>query len=225
MGAARHFPVLYFGRPTASVTIEAYRHLVDDVEGMTGDKVGPRTLWTCQVAVTNLLDLRQASSRDALSLTLDDLSSPIDEYEKCQRVAQAAYQLQLHGIITPAAEGRGETLALFEHHLPANELPVVVRRENWAQLPADPRRLRGITGGTARVARRRPSTPTGNDRFRDQPQALRTTLLRPEIAFPDAVATGGGHANSTRAKVTPPSTDFFGTPSAVTTRNDPSRAT
>lgn len=48
-------------------------------------------------------DLRQASSRDAVSVTLDDLSSPIDQYEKCQRVAQAAYQLQLHGIIAPAA--------------------------------------------------------------------------------------------------------------------------
>lgn len=143
------FPVLYLARPTASVTIEAYRHLVDDVEGMTGDRVGPRTLWTCQIRVTNLLDLRRASSRAAVSLTLDDLCGPVDEYEKCQHVAQAAYQLQLHGIIAPAAGGQGETLALFEHHLPANELPVVVRRETWAQLPADPRRLRGITGGAA----------------------------------------------------------------------------
>lgn len=149
-GPAGAFPVLYLGRPTTSVTIEAYRHLVDDVEGMTGDKVGPRTLWTCQIAVTNVLDLRQVSSRNAVALALDDLSSPVEEYEKCQRVAQAAYQLQLHGIIAPAAGGQGETLALFEHHLPANELPVVIRRETWAQLPADPRRLRGITGGAAR---------------------------------------------------------------------------
>ena len=149
-GPAGAFPVLYLGRPTASVTIEAYRHLVDDVEGMTGDKVGPRTLWTCQIAVTNVLDLRQASSRDAVALTLDDLSSPVDQYDKCRRVAQAAYQLQMHGVIAPAAGGEGETLALFEHHLPANELPVVIRRETWAQLPADPRRLRGITGGAAR---------------------------------------------------------------------------
>ncbi len=148
-GPAGAFPVLYLGRPTTSVTIEAYRHLVDDVEGMTGDKVGPRTLWTCQVAVTNVLDLREASSREAVALTLDDLSGPIDDYDKCQRVAQAAYQLQLHGIIAPAAGGNGETLALFEHHLPANELPVVVRRETWTQLPADPRRLRGIAKGAA----------------------------------------------------------------------------
>lgn len=148
-GPAGAFPVLYVGRPTASVTIEAYRHLVDDVEGMTADKVGPRTLWTCQITVTNVLDLRQDSSRVAVGLSLEDLASPVEEYAKCQRVAQAAYQLQLHGIIAPAAEGRGETLALFEHHLPVEELPVVIQRQTWAQLPADPRRLRGITGGAA----------------------------------------------------------------------------
>lgn len=54
--------MLYVGRPTASVTIEAYRHLVDDVEGMTADKVGPRTLWTCQIAVSNVLDLREPAA-------------------------------------------------------------------------------------------------------------------------------------------------------------------
>ncbi len=143
------FPVLYVGRPTTSVTVEAYRHLVDDVEGMTGDKVGPRTLWTCQVQVTNVLDLRPAASREAVGLSLDDLTSPVDAYDRCQRVAQAAYQLQLHGILAPAAGDAGETLALFEHHLPPAELPVVLGRETWERLPADPRRLRSLPGGAA----------------------------------------------------------------------------
>lgn len=143
------FPVLYVGRPTTSVTVEAYRHLVDDSEGMTGDKVGPRTLWTCQLLVTNVLDLRVPASRDAVGLTLDDLTSPVDEYDRCQRVAQAAYQLQLHGVIAPAAGGIGETVALFEHHLSPAELPVIVRRETWERLPVDPRRLRSLPGGAA----------------------------------------------------------------------------
>ncbi len=143
------FPVLYLGRPTTSVTVEAYRHLVDDVEGMTGDKVGPRTLWTVQVSVTNVLDLRDPASCDAVGLTWDDLTSPIDQYAACQRVAQAAYQLQLHGIIAPAAGAVGETLALFEHHLPLAELPTVIHRQTWEHLPADPRRLRSMPRGAA----------------------------------------------------------------------------
>jgi len=46
----------------------------------------------------------------------------------------------------PAATGLGETLALFEHHLPASEMPVLVADELWEVLPADPRRLRLIRG-------------------------------------------------------------------------------
>lgn len=124
--------------------IEAYRHLVDDTDGMTGDYVGPRRLWTVEVAVTSVLDLRDADAREEVSLSLEDLRSPTDQYEKCQRVAQAAYQLQMHGVIAPAAEGGGVTLALFEEHLPVEELPNVVRRETWEHLPADPRRLRAL---------------------------------------------------------------------------------
>lgn len=149
-GAPGAFPVLYVGRPTSSVVVEAYRHLIDDVEGMTGDKVGPRTLWTCQVAVTNVLDLRDPASRRAVGLNLEDLTGAVDDYDRCQRVAQTAYQLQLHGIIAPAAGGSGETFAMFEHHLPAGELPVVLRQEVWVQLPADPRRLRAVPGQGSR---------------------------------------------------------------------------
>jgi hypothetical protein len=66
----------------------------------------------------------------------------VDDYEPCQRVARVANQLELHGIIAPAATGFGETLALFERHLPAAELPQVVEVIPWNSLPDDPRRLR-----------------------------------------------------------------------------------
>lgn len=148
-GPSGAFPVLYLGRPIRSVTIEAYRHLVDDVEGMTGDKVGPRALWTCRVNLTAVLDLRDPSSRACVGLSMDELTSAVDAYDACQQVARAAYQLGLHGIIAPAAGGNGETLALYEHHLPSEELPVVVARETWQTLPADPRRLRSLPGGAA----------------------------------------------------------------------------
>jgi hypothetical protein len=59
---------------------------------------------------------------------------------------EVAHQLRLHGIIAPAATGLGETLALFEQHLPADEMPALVADELWDVLPADPRRLRLVRG-------------------------------------------------------------------------------
>jgi hypothetical protein len=59
----------------------------------------------------------------------------------CQNIALAAHQLGLHGIISPAAEGDGETLALFDAKLPVAEFPSIVSfNENWS-LPHDPRML------------------------------------------------------------------------------------
>lgn len=137
------YPVLYLGRPTASVVVEAYRLLVDDVEGMTPGLVGPRRLLTCEVNVTNILDLREPEAMLAVGLSLDDLMGP---HDTCREVGLAAHQLGFHGVIAPAATGLGETLALFEHHLPAAELPRLVREEMWETLPSDPRQFRVIPG-------------------------------------------------------------------------------
>jgi RES domain len=142
-GFPRTYPVLYLARPRESVVVEAYRHLVDDIEGMTGDLVAPRRLLTCNVAVSNVLDLRDPGGRDAVGLTAEELTGP---WDPCQRIGQAAHQLGLHGVIAPAATHLGETLALFELHLPADELPELVRDELWPHLPPDPRVLRVVAG-------------------------------------------------------------------------------
>jgi RES domain-containing protein len=135
------YSVLYLGRPTDSVIVEAYRHLVDQVEGMTADRVAPRRLLRCQVGVTEILDLRDTDSRRAVGLDTEALAGP---HPPCQRVGQAAHQLGLHGIIAPAATRMGETLALFELHLPENELPVLTDESLWQALPVDPRQLRAV---------------------------------------------------------------------------------
>jgi hypothetical protein len=138
------YSVLYLGRPVASVTVEAYRRLVDPFadQGMTGEMVAPRRLLICEVAVTNVLDLRSRTAQVAVGLTDTDLTSPVGEYEPCQEVGRVAHQLGLHGVLAPAATGIGDTLALFEQHLPAGELPTLIDDEVWDGLPDDPRRLR-----------------------------------------------------------------------------------
>jgi RES domain-containing protein len=135
--------VIYLGRPTDSVTIEAYRHLVDDVESMTEDRVRARYLLRAQVDVPDIVDLRDASVRLSLGLNDEDLISDIGDYEKCQNVGHAAHQLNRHGILTPAATGFGETLALFVDRLTVAELPLRLGEPMlWSKLPPDPRKLR-----------------------------------------------------------------------------------
>ena len=135
------FPVLYLGRPTESVIVEAYRHLVDPIEGMRPELVAPRRLLLVDVQVTEILDLRRPENRETVGLSLDDLMSGIEQHEQCQAVGQVAHQLGLHGIIAPAATGLGETLALLERRLPADEHPELIEERLWEGLPADPRRL------------------------------------------------------------------------------------
>lgn len=146
--AAGSFPVIYLGRPTVSVVIEAYRHLVDDVEGMTGERVRNRRLLRARVRATNVLDLRAPVARVSVGLAEETLRSAVDDYKPCQQIGHVAHQLGCHGVIAPAATGLGETLALFVDLLGVEELPVAEGPPViWDTLPADPRRLRVVEGG------------------------------------------------------------------------------
>lgn len=147
-GPSGAFPVLYLGRPRRSVVVEAYRHLVDPFEGMTGDMVQPRRLVVVDVTVTEVLDLRSPEHLEAVGLTVAEVASPVGSYETCWRVATAAHQLNLHGVLATAATGLGETLALFEDQLPPAEHPRHVGEEVWERLPPDPRRVRAIDEDT-----------------------------------------------------------------------------
>lgn len=153
-GTPEGFPILYLGRPTASVIVEAYRHLVDPVDDPSIiATLAPRVLVTCEVHVTEVLDLRTATARMSTGLSRDVLESGTHHraaYERCQTVAAVARQLGLRGLITPAATTLGETLALFTDRLPAAERPVRLRDELWSELPADPR---GTTQPRLRIVR------------------------------------------------------------------------
>lgn len=138
-GAQGAYPVLYLARPEGSVVVEAYRHLVEPVEGMKPSMVAARRLVACEVNLTKVLDLRNAKNRELVGLDISRMTSDVGDYGSCHRVGRAAHQLGLHGVVAPAATGLGETLALFERHLPANEQPVLLREERWDGLPPDPR--------------------------------------------------------------------------------------
>ena len=116
-GARRAYEVLYLGRPRSSVVIEAYRHLVDDELDDTSalaTSVLERRIVTCKIDVPKVLDLRESTTRAALSLTDMQLFSEVGDYTACQAIGATAHQLGLAGLIAPAASRRGETLALSD---------------------------------------------------------------------------------------------------------------
>ena len=142
-GRTGGFPILHLGKPVDSVVVEAYRHLVDPVDdpAITA-QIAPRRLVTCDIAVSNILDLRSGVGRLAAGISVATLTSETTDreaYEHCRRVASIAHQLGLHGIVAPAATGIGETLVLFTENLPADEAPARVGDEIWDRLPPDPR--------------------------------------------------------------------------------------
>jgi hypothetical protein len=137
-------PVLYLGRPTESVVVEAYRHLVDPIAEPDGrvPPIRPRVLVTCDVSASEILDLRLAANRTLAGLSLKQLQSATHDraaYAACQAVATAAHQVGYHGIVAPAATQMGDTLVLFTELLPHDERPVRTKQETWFELPADPR--------------------------------------------------------------------------------------
>lgn len=138
-------PVLYLGRPTESVIVEAYRHLIDPIAEPDGrvPPIRPRVLITCDVSVSEILDLRVAVHRTLADLSIEQLQSETHDraaYAACQKVAAAAHQVGYHGIVAPAATRMGDTLVLFTELLPHGEHPVRTKQETWLELPADPRK-------------------------------------------------------------------------------------
>lgn len=143
------FSVIYLGRPAPSVVVEAYRHLVDDIEGMTAERVRGRRVVRAQVAVGDVLDLRSREARLSVGLPDTEVYSDVGDYAACQRIGHVAHELGSHGLLAPAATQLGETLALFVDHLTPGELPVRIGAPiAWDVLPADPRRLRVVRPAT-----------------------------------------------------------------------------
>jgi hypothetical protein len=92
-GTEGGFPLLYLGRPTDSVVVEAYRHLIDPIADDPVPPISPRALIACDVSVSTILDLRSAANRVSANLTMEQLQSDTRDraaYSACQNAAAAA---------------------------------------------------------------------------------------------------------------------------------------
>jgi RES domain-containing protein len=81
-------------------------------------------LHTIQITELSILDLRTEAALAAVGLRLDDIAD--DDWTGCQSVGQAAWFLEMQGILAPSATGEGQVLAVFENRGRPGQLTVTV---------------------------------------------------------------------------------------------------
>jgi RES domain-containing protein len=94
----------------------------------------PRRLYTFELRLHGLVDLRPTDARTAVDLDDDDILG--DDASACQAVGEAAETLGREGIIAPSATGLGIVLAVFFDRLGADSEVAVRGHETWTAPPA-----------------------------------------------------------------------------------------
>ena len=107
------FPVLYTGLTVATVEAELVRHVLRSNLELTD--LLPRVIYTLEVRMSSVVDLRDEASLVAVGLAMDDVTS--DDLSACQAVGEAVHKLGREGILAPSATGSGDVLAIFELNL------------------------------------------------------------------------------------------------------------
>jgi RES domain-containing protein len=84
----------------------------------------PRHLLEYRVQFSDLLDLTDSQSLEALGMSYADLSG--NDLRLCQEIGEAAHYLGREGVLSPSAAGNGAVVAVFlERVLPTSELSVI----------------------------------------------------------------------------------------------------
>jgi RES domain-containing protein len=116
------FPTIYLAHPLRTGMLELDR--LAEASGTTPQRLISRgyEVHTIQVAELSVLDLRTEAALAAVGLNLDDIAD--DDWTACQTVGQAAWFLELQGVLAPSASGEGHVLAVFENRAHAGQLTV-----------------------------------------------------------------------------------------------------
>jgi RES domain-containing protein len=128
---SRSFAVLYLGTTTETVVAEFHRLAARQL--LAPGSFLPRTLYTYDVDLRNVLDLREAENRKALGLDIEGLAA--DDLSACQAVGEAAFACGREGIVAPSATGVDSVLAVFPERLTHGSAVRDVRAEIWETVP------------------------------------------------------------------------------------------
>lgn len=93
-------------------------------------------MYSYDIALEAVLDLRDTSIRTALRLSDLDLQS--SNAAKCQQIGESAHYLGLEGILAPSAAGEGNVLAVFFDRLHADSQVRDLDHERWTAPPEAP---------------------------------------------------------------------------------------
>jgi RES domain-containing protein len=133
----RSFAVLYLG--TAIETVVAEFHRLAAKQLLAPDSFLPRTLYSYDVELHNVLDMREPESREALGLDMESLTG--DDLSACQAIGEAAFTCGREGIVAPSATGVESVLAVFPGRLMPGSAIRDVGAEIWETVPPGPEQI------------------------------------------------------------------------------------
>lgn len=110
------FPTLYLALDRETTIREFYR--LAERQGRLPQDFLPRRMYTYDVTLTAVLDLRQAATVEALGVPASSLVG--DAITQTQQIGDCAHHLGLEGILAPSAAGDGTVLAVFFDRLLAD---------------------------------------------------------------------------------------------------------
>jgi RES domain-containing protein len=125
------FSTLYLALERETTVREFYR--LAKRQGRAPQDFLPRRMYTYDVSLAAVLDLRHASIRASLQLSEHDLTA--DDATKCQQIGESAHYLGLEGILAPSATGEGTVLAVFFDSLHADSQVRDLDYEPWTAAP------------------------------------------------------------------------------------------
>ena len=109
----RSFPVLYLALTLETAAAEL-RHIADR-SGIALRDALPRELFSFELDLTRVLDLRDEDALSELEVTRDDVLAP--DQQRSREIGEAALSVGLQAIAAPSATGTGEVLAVFLDNL------------------------------------------------------------------------------------------------------------
>lgn len=128
---SRSFAVLYLGTTTETVVAEFHRLAARQL--LAPGSFLPRTLYTYDIDLQNVLDLREPENHAALGLDIKSLTA--DDLSACQAVGEAAFTCGREGIVAPSATGIDSVLAVFPERLAPGSAVRDVSAEVWETVP------------------------------------------------------------------------------------------